>query len=258
MRSFEAACLDTERAADAALKAASALSSAARQLLRAAQDGDVGKIRRLRDRLGAAHDAARQEIANARDSWPFSPEDEEEYLRDAYEQELLDEAGRAGLKLFRADDRLVAFPSLIRLLPADRAVRVDRKRVTTLRPKVLIGALKANQNRKPRFTPDRFIETLFRAYRLVLGTDRMGVTARLADVYDALTLLPGAATEYGKSDFTRDLFLLDRSGVSTTKSGLRMSLPASTGTKGGRDVLQFVAPDGETVTYYGLRFAGGA
>ena len=33
----------------------------------------------------------------------------------------------------------------------------------------LIAALKANQTKKPRFAPDRFLESLFRAYRLIVG-----------------------------------------------------------------------------------------
>jgi hypothetical protein len=66
-------------------------------------------------------------------------------------------------------------------------------------------------------------------------------------------MLPGSSAAYDHTDFVRDLFLLDRSGVNRTRSGANFSLPASTGTKGGK-ALSFVAPDGETVTYYGIRF----
>jgi hypothetical protein len=51
------------------------------------------------------------------------------------------------------------------------------------------------------------------------------------------------------------LFLLDRSGVKTTKSGAGYSLPASTGTKSAKGTYSFVAPDGETVSYYGIKFS---
>jgi hypothetical protein len=76
----------------------------------------------------------------------------------------------------------------------------------------------------------------------------------LADVYQAFTLQPGAQNEYSSADFARDIFLLDRSGLSTTRSGARLSLPASTGTRSARNTFTFVAPDGEVVTYYGLQF----
>ncbi|MEK7820977.1 MAG: hypothetical protein AAB543_07700, partial [Pseudomonadota bacterium] len=46
----------------------------------------------------------------------------------------------------------------------------------------------------------------------------------LTTVYESLTLLPGTSAEYGPSDFARDLYLLDRSGVSQTKGGARVSL----------------------------------
>ena len=48
---------------------------------------------------------------------------------------------------------------------------------------------------------------------------------------EALTMLPGSTADYDQTDFVRDLFLLDRSGVTHTKSGAACSLPASTGTK---------------------------
>jgi hypothetical protein len=76
----------------------------------------------------------------------------------------------------------------------------------------------------------------------------------LADVYEALTLLPGTNGDYGKSDFARDLFILDRSGLTRTRAGASLSLPASTGTKGARGTFSFVAPDGELITYFGVRF----
>ena len=70
-----------------------------------------------------------------------------------------------------------------------------------------------------------------------------------------LRILPGSTASYDQTDFVRDLFLLDRSGVTRTKSGASCSLPASTGTKGAKGTFSFMAPDGETVTYYGIRFS---
>ena len=85
-------------------------------------------------------------------------------------------------------------------------------------------------------------------------TKRQGSTQALADVYEAFTLLPGSTGDYGQSDFARDLFILDRSGLTRTKAGASLSLPASTGTKSARGTFTFVAPDGELVTYFGVRF----
>jgi len=193
-------------------------------------------------------------VANARAAWPFTDETADSYLREQYEQELMDEAERAGLRLYRHDERLVAFPSVVRILPSDRAVRIDRKRVPGIRPSTLVSRLKANQSKKPRFASERFLETLFRAYRLLVGKNGTGTTVTLVSIYEALTLLPGSNSEYDQSDFGRDLFFLDRSGLTETRSGVRFTLPASTGTRSSRGTFSFVSPEGETVNFYGIRF----
>ncbi len=254
MTTFEQGFEEAERAADAASKAVGSLLAATKQLKKAARDGDTAAIRRSSERLGLAMDAVRQEVVNARGSWPFGEDAEEAYLKDDYETELLAAARAAGLRMDQRDGRLLAFPSIVRVLPADRSLRIDRKRVLSIRPSRVIAALKANQTKKSRFAPDRFLESLFRAYGLIGGPGAQGSTQALADVYEAFTLLPGTNGDYGKSDFARDLFILDRSGLTRTKAGASLSLPASTGTKGARGTFIFVAPDGELITYFGVRF----
>ena len=254
MTTFEQGFADTERAAVAVSKAAAAVAAAAKQLQKSAREGDIGRIRRAAERFAAVVEATRQEAANAKEAWPFTPDEEEAYLRAEYEAELLSQAASDGLQLYRRDDHLVAFPSVVRISPGERAVKIDRRKVSSIRPSNLIATLKANQTKKPKFASERFLETLYRAYRLLAGKDGMGTTVALSSVHEALTLLPGAAADYDRSDFGRDLFLLDRSGLAQTRSGARLSLPASTGTRGSRNTLSFVGPDGTTVTYYGLRF----
>jgi hypothetical protein len=254
LATFEQGFAEAERAAIALGKAAGAVVSAAKQIQKSAAEGDIARIRRMSERLTGLIDVTRQEAANARVAWPFTPEEEEAYLRSEYEQELLAAASTSGLQLQRRDENLVAFPSVVRIAPSERAVRVDRQRVVHLRPSRLVATLKANQIKKPRFASERFIETLFRAYRLLVGKDGTGTTIPLTAVHEALTLLPGSASDYDRGDFGRDLYLLDRSGIRTTRSGAVLSLPASTGTRGARNTFSFVAPDGTLETYYGIRF----
>ena len=254
LTTFEHGFQQSERAADSAAKAAAAVLTASRQLKRAAREGDIGGLRRSADRLALTLDALRQEVANARSAWPFSVDAEETYLNEAYEVELVALAHAAGLNIAERDGRLLAFPSVVRIVPAERMIRIDRRRIAGLRPSHVIAMLKANQLKRPRFAPERFLEALFRAYRLVVGPSSIGSTVALLDVYEALTLLPGANVDYSQSDFARDLFVLDTSGVTRTRGGLTYSLPASTGTKGSRGTLTFVAPDGELVTYFGISF----
>ncbi|MGH9359418.1 MAG: hypothetical protein ACRD1O_09645 [Terriglobia bacterium] len=210
-------------------------------------------MRRASERLALIIESVRQEVANARAAWPFAPEAEEAYFHDSYPGEIIEMAKVEGLQIQQRDDGLVVFPSILRVLPAERAVRIDRKKTQAVRPSRLIRTLKAVQTRKPRFTPEQFIEVLHRAYRLLVGND-YGATAALASIYQAFTLLPGSASNYDQTDFARDLFLVDRSGLTHTKSGAKVSLPASTGTKESKGTYSFIAPDGETITYYGIRF----
>lgn len=256
MGEFEQACAGSERAAAAAAKAAAGLATAAKHLAKAAQDGDIAKIRKAADAIKSAEETARQEARNAQLAWPFTADQEETLLRERYERELLAAAVERGLKISRQDDRLIVYPSILRLLPEARAVQVDRTKVTALRPSKLAEQLKANQSKKPRFRPEQFLESLYRAYKLVVGPK--GVQGTTLDaVYQALTLLPGAAKEYVKPDFARDIYFLQSSNATTTKSGARVSFPASTGTKGTSKLFTFVGPDGTPVVYYGITFTEG-
>jgi hypothetical protein len=254
LTTFEHAFEQLERAADSAAKAAAAVLTASRQLKKAARQGDISGLRRSADRLALTLDALRQEAANARAAWPFGVDAEETYLKEGYESELVAAAQASGLNIAERDGRLLVFPSVVRILPAERTIRIDRRRVAGIRPSHVIAMLRANQLKKPRFAPERFLEAVFGAYRLVVGPGSIGSTVALTEVYEALTLLPGASMDYSPSDFARDLFILDRSGVTRTRSGAAYTLPASTGTKGSRGTLTFVAPDGELVTYFGIRF----
>jgi hypothetical protein len=101
---------------------------------------------------------------------------------------------------------------------------------------------------------DAFLEVLYQAYCLIGGNKEMGTTVLLAQIYKALTILPMLRDEYDKNDFARDLLMLDRSSIRTTKTGLSFSLPAATGTKGSKDIFTSIGPDGEPVTFYAITF----
>ncbi len=253
MSTFEEGFALVEREAAIALKALAALTSATRQLHKAAVEGDIGRIRRTSERVPALLSAAQRDLDVARAAWPFGPPEEEAYLATQYEGELQAFAASQGLSMRAQDRRLIVFPVVLRVIPGERAIKVDRRKVARLRPTHLVAELKNLQGKKPRFPSERFLEVLYRAYRL-LGLGREpGRTEALARVYEALTLLPGLGTDYDEMDFCRDLFQLDRSGIERTKNGARVNLPVSAGTKGGK-TFRFMAPDGELVTYYGIRF----
>jgi hypothetical protein len=61
----------------------------------------------------------------------------------AYAKELLVAAEAAGLAMFEEDERLLCYPSLVRILPGDAAIEVDKRRDRRLRPSVVIRHLHA-------------------------------------------------------------------------------------------------------------------
>jgi len=250
---FEKACIETELAAADAVKSATRLASVAKDLVKAAQVGDIAKIRKAVDAVKLAEQVVRQSTRNATEAWPFTPENEEDLLQNRFAAELIATASERGLKISEQDKRLVSYPSIVKVMPETRAVFVDRSKVTTLRPSYLSAVLERNQSKKPRFKPEHFLESLYGAYRLCILAGSAPVIA-LVTLHDALTLLPGASKDYDKTDFTRDLFALDQSRVTTTRSGAVVSFHASTGTKGSAGLLSFVSPDGEPIVYYGVKF----
>src|SRR5205807_2288392 len=146
--------------------------------------------------------------------WDF---DDASYLRSgAYAEELVETAARMQLAIYEQDDRLYCYPSLVRVLGAERILLIDRSRERRLRPSLVVQHLLKLRDQPSRFRPDAFLESLFKAYRALVhghGSARLdpGPVERLARVYELLTLLPGQSRDYSTHEFARDLYLLDRS-----------------------------------------------
>jgi hypothetical protein len=255
MGGLEGTLAATEERVDAALKAAAAMT---RELKKAKTGAERGELRDLRRALSAAADLAgdtARAAAEAETSFSF---DEQEYLGSgSYTQELLDAAAAQDLAMFEADERLLCYPSLIKVLPGDAAVEIDRRREKRLRPSVLVRLLAATQTRPPRFKPKPFLESLESGYDLVRsqGQQRQAAVVRLVDVWGVLTLLPGQSREYTKAEFARDLYLLDSSAVATTRSARVLRWHASSGTRNS-GTLATVAQTGQRQLYWGISFTG--
>ena len=265
MRTFEEGFAATESAADSVLKTLNDAAGIARQLRKAGQDGNIAAVRRQAERLDLVVNAIRQEIANASAAWPFTTDEERQYLEQEFGKELQDGAQRRGLQVFEQDGRLIAHPLVVRVLPRERAVRIDRRQSSTLRPSKLVADLEKLQKNPPKFPPQPFLESLYDAYLALAHSDTpdrlklggVGQVVRLDRMYNLFTGLPGSKRDYSLLDFARDLHALKESGVREVRSGARVSFPASTGTRGPRSAISFVGPNGETVLFYGIQFTGG-
>ena len=232
-------------------------AAAAAELKRARTAAASGQVRDLRRALAAAGERAeelQQAVTRARTSYNV---DEADLLGSgAYAKELMATATDAGVAMFEDDDRLLCYPSIVRLLPGDLALEIDKRRVRGLRPSVVVAQLERAQNAGPRFRPDPFLVSLLTAYDLVVAGQgkTAGAIVRLVDVYSVLTLLPGQAREYSKPEFTRDLYLLDQTGATAVGStGRELRWAASSGTR-LPGVLTTVARSGQQQRYWGIAF----
>jgi hypothetical protein len=257
---LEKALADAEIEADNALKAAHQLNLALKRYSTSLKTGVLKDIQTTMNDVEKAELTLRQQIATAKAGWIF---DVDTYFNNGdFIKEILVTAEQKGVRIFERDDRLYSYPVLIRLLPSERTVLIDKTREKRLRPTVLVNRLKDIQKKPPRFRPEPFMEALHSAYRKALQfTKQMkkdapdpGSVIPLLDIYELLTLLPGQTREYSRQEFARDIYLLDRSGIIDAKGGSRLSLPASTGTKISSHTLNIINEFGEEKRYYGIAF----
>ena len=253
MTGFEQAFEDTEKAASSAVVSAGALVKLARKVQKAAQQGRIGDVKRAQRDLAAAGSDLRQAVANVIEAWPFGEEDEEQYFKEHYARELRYAAEELGLDIYEQDGKLISYPSIVRVLPARRAITIGGKQVSAIRPGYVARLLLDSRNKPVRHKSDAFLEALYRVYSDI-EQGEVGRVVPLARIYKLFTSLPGAGREYDKTDFGRDLYLLDVNGPRRTKKGSAISFPASSGTRGRSGLFSFVGPDGQEVRYYGIRF----
>ncbi len=250
---LEGALAQAEREVDAAAKAVAGLG---RELKKARAAAASGQVRELRKVLDTARTLAAEVAGQVENAAAAYDVDETELLSSgAYAKELLAAAEAAGVAMFEDDDRLLCYPSIVRVLPGELALEIDRRRARGLRPSVVVDQLGRAQRAGPRFRAAPFHASLVGAYDLVVAGQGKppGTVVRLVDVYAALTLLPGQSREYTKAEFARDLYLLDQSGSKESGSGRRLRWAASSGTRGA-GVLTTVTRNGQQQRYWGIAF----
>jgi hypothetical protein len=255
--SLEQALAKTEADADAACKAATAALRSLKKFRVAAQAGNLRELQKAIETTGQAIADLQRQFADAKAGWDF---DEDTYLSNgAFVAEVLAAAAQTGVNIYERDDRLYCYPSLIRVLPNDRAVVIDKTRERRLRPSVLVRHLQELQNKPVRFRSEAFLAALYDAYDTAVktrGKERRDASAisPLAEIYDLLTLLPGQAKEYSRQEFARDLYLLDQSGVTTVRDGAAAAFHAARGNEPTSKIIPIVTKDGQAKAYYGISF----
>jgi hypothetical protein len=242
---------------------AAVLRKAVNTARKAAQQGSLGEIGRAIEQGQARAIAVGERLAQAAGHIAF---DHVDYLAsEAYLDELKEAAKAAGLALIDRDGRLSAFPLLLKIDSKALAVRLNRKADRRVRPSFLVAQLKLAQDRASGFKLTDFLKALFGAYQRLSrefgpgygpSSRGLGPVVPLLDVYETLTLMPGAARDYPIEEFGRDLLLLDRAPDLLTASGHGFRLPASTGSKSNKRITVYDEHGAEHV-YVGLQFKEG-
>lgn len=253
---LESALTRTESDVATSIKMAQAVVSAIKKYANALKVGNLKDLQPAVSEIEKAELSLRQQIAATKAGWNF---DIDTYMSAAFVKEVLDTAEQKGVRIFERDDRLYCYPVLVRVLPAEWSVQIDKSKERKLRPSVLVNKLKELQKKPPRFRPEVFLEALYAAYQKAVqlknkGLPLSGTVISLLEIYELFTLLPGQSREYSKQEFARDIYLLDRSGTVATRDGFKVSFPASTGTKLPSRTLNIINEAGEEKRYYGIAF----
>lgn len=256
---LEKALAKTEADVDATLKAANSVVSSLKRFRGVIKTGSLRDLRKTIESAEQAIAALKQQFLNTKDGWNF---DSENYVASrTFIEEILEMSKSLGVKMFEQDERLYCYPFLIRILPNDLAVQIDKQKERRLRPSILVSHLKTLQNKPVRFKPDIFLESLYLAYETLIksrGKDQVGkgIVVTLRDIYRLLTLLPMQTKEYSLQEFARDIYLLDRSDVTTTRKGYDVTLSGvSSGMKGTTGTIRVITQEGQNKLYYGISFS---
>ena len=225
------------------------LAKRLKKLRGAAQSGDLREISKS---VGEIRDLAAS-VNEHSGSLAFEFDDSG-YFPDVFLQELLEAATAKGLTMFAQDGKLYSYPLLVRIRASERAVQIGKQTERGIRPSALASKLRQLQLRPARFKPSDFLGLLYRAYLHCAGSGDSAVLT-LAEIYEVLTLMPGSAREYTRDDFARDLYMLDRSGVTRLDNGTEFRFSASTGTRNTASTFVSIAEDGSEKRYYGIGFA---
>lgn len=243
----------TENVATEIGSCAAKLQRHCRALKRAAVEGQPAKIKKAAEQIRKNIDELNDLGSKTERTYSLSEDETRNYLRDGYRDELTATARSVGIKLHELDDRLAAFPVVVQILPAQAAVRIGSRTISSLRPSVVASQI-AKERSRPQVRPERFIEILYKCYKLVCS-DRT-ISAQLIRVYEALTLLPQTRESYSKADFGRDIHLLATSNVRQTANEVAVSFPSATAAVGGNNTFVVVPDSGMPVYYTAIRFDG--
>ncbi len=250
--SFESRLAAIEREIDNVARNVTAANSRVRKAKRSAQTGSMRDLSLAVEDLAVLVGTAHNIIAEVQSLCDFDTSDW--IASGSYQKELLELAADEGFPMIESDGRILCYPTIVQLSPSDSAVLLDKKKERGIRPSYLIRKLKDLSQRQVKFRAEAFIEALVFAYDLVVAEKkrRSEAVVKLQEIYRVLTILPSSRS-YSKSEFVRDVYLLDQSGITLTRDGRKLKLPASAMTRSS-GTMETVAKGGQVKLYAGIAF----
>lgn len=221
---------------------------------------DGGDIRGISRKLDEAEDELSRAVEGVQEfriNWEQHGFDER-FASEEYIEELFRYLDDAKVDYHRMDDVIYIYPALLRIDPAGKSVRIDKKSEVRVRPQVLAHMLRDIQNKPNRFPAGQFLRALFKVYKSLASRNLKksepwaGKSILLRDIYEMLSAMPGA--NYTEQEFARDIYLLDASGVELEVAGHLAKLEASSGTRDEKKTLAIVTRDGRRRLYCTIRF----
>ena len=139
---LESALAAAQAAAQSCLQTHAGLLRQLRRVQTSARDGELREHRRSVAAARAQWESLGVDLADLEAAYDI---DETGYLTGGgFVAEILARAHRSGVVVVAdpdAADRLQSYPSVVRVLPADAAVEIDKRRERRLRPSVLLARL---------------------------------------------------------------------------------------------------------------------
>ena len=135
--SLEQSLAKTEADAVNTQKALHLVSLALKKYTNALKVGSLKDVQTAINEVEKSELALRQQIAVTREGWNF---DIDTYLGNgSFIKEIMAVAEQKGVRIFERDDRLYCYPVLMRLLPSERTILIDKAKEKKLRPTVLVN-----------------------------------------------------------------------------------------------------------------------
>jgi hypothetical protein len=248
---LEEALQEHEERVDALIKSARKYESALKGWKKACREGHIANRQKQAALAAELSTTLADPTTDASESWDF---DVRSYLESPQWREDVRTAAleRHELRVIDDGDELISSPVVVRAQPARNSVQIGKVNWQAIRPQVVAAELKRLRDRTAAANSQDFLESLYQACKRLTRPEVMFVKFR--DVFDMFCVTPGYKKENPRAAFGQQIYALHRSGIRTTKAGVRFDFDTPSGHPKESDIFTVISEDGQTIRYYGITF----